>query len=609
MKSRSPSTTREKGASLVEYSLLAGLVAVVSIGAVRGTGLEVAEVYCRATSSLDRAMGGEGFDCDAPAEVGRLPGGGSGDVVSPSDDDWDLTDESPDPFEFIDVYGADPNTLFTSNTVTLTGFNETLPARAYSGALFSINGGAFAQTGEVAAGDAIALQALSHEAHDSTRSYLFRVGGYQTSWKIRTNVGDMTPDDFAFTDLFGVAPDSYNFSESFRLSGVAQPISVSSSSSHVTWQRFNEAVQRWQDLPNGREVEAGDLLRLEGRAASNLGETRNFAVGLGEGTATWNITTQETWDYPEFAFIDQYDLEFREPHFSNEITLSGLTTPAKLTFPTINSSRFDISINDFDHQIGSGSTHFWVENGDRIQLEANFSQTYPFGQQIDAGVEISGTSDVWTLTFTDGLKSVAMADLTDLTDAKIRENYRQERVVSGFNGIARLDGGDTYFDIEVNGQPAGRNAAIRSGDTLAFIMRSATRPSETDTYSFDLGDRTLDWSITTEDQRLPVLSNLEDPIRGAVDDIVFSTFDLSGANYKSYIEAESDWGGHVAISGDSGFTSGAASFSDDQMTGQLRFKMPSGGGAITLKVRNTASEGSADMQELYTVNVAPGSSF
>lgn len=47
-----PSTTRDRGASLVEYALLVALIAMVCIGAVSFLGTSTSDNYSRSTSSM-----------------------------------------------------------------------------------------------------------------------------------------------------------------------------------------------------------------------------------------------------------------------------------------------------------------------------------------------------------------------------------------------------------------------------------------------------------------------------------------------------------------------------------------------------------------------------
>ena len=87
-----------KGASLLEYGLIVGLVSVVAIGSVLATGGEVKDVFCASGSSLASARGATPGDCSVEiadggagggagggTEGGGETGGGTGDGGTPSD--------------------------------------------------------------------------------------------------------------------------------------------------------------------------------------------------------------------------------------------------------------------------------------------------------------------------------------------------------------------------------------------------------------------------------------------------------------------------------------------------------------------------------------------
>lgn len=80
-----------RGAGLVEYGMLAGLVAAVAIGSVAATGDRVESVFCSASDAMRAAVGGEvSGDCtilatgpSGPGGVGGKSGGESGGPGSP----------------------------------------------------------------------------------------------------------------------------------------------------------------------------------------------------------------------------------------------------------------------------------------------------------------------------------------------------------------------------------------------------------------------------------------------------------------------------------------------------------------------------------------------
>ena len=101
-----PPTRRQRGASLVEYGLLAGLISVASIGAVMATGVKVEETFCRATSSIAYVLGHD-YDVDClPSEIAALREDGDGSAGG-TDSGAGNTYTRPDPAPAPDGYDAD----------------------------------------------------------------------------------------------------------------------------------------------------------------------------------------------------------------------------------------------------------------------------------------------------------------------------------------------------------------------------------------------------------------------------------------------------------------------------------------------------------------------
>ena len=81
---------QERGAALVEYGILLGLIAIVSIGAVSSLGNEVNDTFTTINSSLDDNLGTVGDDTDGGGGGGGT--GGTGDETSDPNPPWtDLT--------------------------------------------------------------------------------------------------------------------------------------------------------------------------------------------------------------------------------------------------------------------------------------------------------------------------------------------------------------------------------------------------------------------------------------------------------------------------------------------------------------------------------------
>lgn len=95
-------------------------------------------------------------------------------------------DTTPDAFTFTDVTGADPSTLTTSNTVTITGINTAATVTATGGAQFSINGGGWGTSGSITNGQTLAVRLTSSASYSTAVSSTVTVGTGTDSWSVTT---------------------------------------------------------------------------------------------------------------------------------------------------------------------------------------------------------------------------------------------------------------------------------------------------------------------------------------------------------------------------------------------------------------------------------------
>jgi hypothetical protein len=97
----------------------------------------------------------------------------------------------PDAFTFTPVFGAALSTSYTSNSVTLTGFDGPLTL-AVSGGEYALNGGTYTSlAGNVRAGDTVTLRGLSSAQRGGRTSVVLTVGEMSGRFNIRTKGGFM----------------------------------------------------------------------------------------------------------------------------------------------------------------------------------------------------------------------------------------------------------------------------------------------------------------------------------------------------------------------------------------------------------------------------------
>ena len=102
-------------------------------------------------------------------------------------------DTTPDAFSFVPVAGVAPNSMQTSNAVTITGIN-TAAAITVSGGTYSINGGAnTSAAGTVNQGDTVALQGIASASYSTMTSVTLTVGGVSAAFDVTTEPAPPPP--------------------------------------------------------------------------------------------------------------------------------------------------------------------------------------------------------------------------------------------------------------------------------------------------------------------------------------------------------------------------------------------------------------------------------
>lgn len=97
-----------------------------------------------------------------------------------------LPDATPDAFSFTDVSGATLSTVYTSNTITVSGINQTV-AISITGGAYSVNGGAYtSSSGTVVNGDTVAVRVTSSASNSTTVGATLTVGGVSDTYSVLT---------------------------------------------------------------------------------------------------------------------------------------------------------------------------------------------------------------------------------------------------------------------------------------------------------------------------------------------------------------------------------------------------------------------------------------
>lgn len=105
--------------------------------------------------------------------------------------EWSVTtvgpDTTPAAFTFTDLVNQELNTLLTSNVITISGINTTTPVSVTgTGAQVSINGGAWATSGNITNGQTLAVRLTSSSSNSTAMTATVNVGGVTDVWSVTT---------------------------------------------------------------------------------------------------------------------------------------------------------------------------------------------------------------------------------------------------------------------------------------------------------------------------------------------------------------------------------------------------------------------------------------
>jgi hypothetical protein len=111
--------------------------------------------------------------------------GGVSDTYSVTTSD-DPSDDTPDQFIFTDITDAALNTVYTSNSITVSGINVA-SAITVSGGTYSINGGAYtASAGTVVNGNTVTVRGTSSASYFTNVHVTLTIGGVNDVYTVRT---------------------------------------------------------------------------------------------------------------------------------------------------------------------------------------------------------------------------------------------------------------------------------------------------------------------------------------------------------------------------------------------------------------------------------------
>lgn len=469
---------------------------------------------------------------------------------------WSVTtrnkDVVPDSFSFNNVSNLELGITTTSNTITISGLEATLPSNAsiISGVgSFSKNGGTPGTASTIGNGDTISITSAGPIDYSKTNTTTIRVGTFTTTFSVSTRASDTTVDQFVFNNLTNVGIDSSYDSNSVTLTGAdnntsSAPVNLTASVSggFLKVVRGSETVRDFSI--STATVYNGDILTLKLNASPSYSTSTsavltitgvNTPVGV---SSTFTVTTRPIISDTipnQFTFVDKTGQGRNIATISDPITLSGITTHAD-DFATaflsnnVDNGQFRVTRNGtVVRDFGTDSAQ--VRNGDLIDLRITTSPAS--NGSVQTRLNISGTdntdienivsqtiNDTWVVESATRNCPLEAPDLTDLTKVDPSSLQSVTFIPTSYdndcNVTVNTSNENSYLDV--NGT-TGNDLTVLPGVACTIYM-TAGDFSETRTTTITLTannnvptitSTSTTWSVTTRDINTPTINLSADP--------------------------------------------------------------------------------------------------
>ncbi|MCU7942959.1 MAG: hypothetical protein KZQ87_09785 [Candidatus Thiodiazotropha sp. (ex Cardiolucina cf. quadrata)] len=193
-------------------------------------------------------------------------------------------DTTPNAFHFDDQSDVTPNTVITSNRITVSGI-ESAAAISVTDGEYAIDDNAFTSAaGTVSDGQTVTLRHTSSSLYTSVTTTYLNIGDVRGSFTSTTVSIDTIPDAFSFVDQTDVAPNTFIISNRITVSGMdaAAEISVTDGEYAIDDNPFTSAAGT---------VSNGQTIRLRHTSSSSFMTMKSTFISIGGISGSFISTT------------------------------------------------------------------------------------------------------------------------------------------------------------------------------------------------------------------------------------------------------------------------------------------------------------------------------
>ena len=294
-------------------------------------------------------------------------------------------DSVPVQFTFTDQANVPLNTVITSNVIMVSGINIATTI-SVTGGTYSIKGRDYTSaSGTIYNGETVTVQQVSSASYSTTTEITLTIGGVSDTFSVTTK-DDTAPDQFTFTDQTNVPVSSVITSDEITISGMngAAVISIIGGAYSINGGAYRSTSSIVHD---------GDKVTVQLTSSGSYSTKTDTTLNIGGVSDTFSVTTIPSPDETppdQFTFTDQKDAALNTLVTSNEITVSGITSPAAIS---ITGGTYSVNGGPYTNESGT------VEDGDTVSVQQMSSGSY--STTTDTTLTIGGVSDTFSVTTKD----------------------------------------------------------------------------------------------------------------------------------------------------------------------------------------------------------------
>ena len=307
-------------------------------------------------------------------------------------------DVTPDAFSFIELEGADINTLVESDRVLISGFSGSLNASASGAYVTQVRVCSSSTSADPSGSSCTAYTSLTQEITSEQYIQVKTTTGddYFTPYVATVSVGtvnsffivstgespDKVPDTFTIANVTGQLRNTDIISSVLTVSGINVQVPITASNG------ASISINGGPYVDNITTIRNGNSFRIKLRSSTNYNAQVSTDVRIGDGNlVTWNVRTATQQDSrpDSFTFNSLYDQPLNQTIYSSEVVIQGIGTIIPFSV-TVTDGLPIATIIKNDVDLATSTTT--VENFDIIKLK--YTTSNELGQErlfsVSAGV-------------------------------------------------------------------------------------------------------------------------------------------------------------------------------------------------------------------------------